>query len=106
MEPTIKRDDWNKYIFSLFFGSGDPLENCIARAYRDFSRTLHKIGIHPKRIELTSNAKELLLKEFKEVQNVQFENQEVFDRWHHTLCDNLQESYVKGGYDKFYIGQA
>ncbi len=105
-ETTISHEDWIAYIYSLYFGSGDPLSNCIKRAYRDFSRTLHEVGEHPNREELTRSAKKLLLEEFRNVKKIKFQNQEEFDTWHQSVCTDMQELYKHYGYDKLYIGQS
>ncbi len=50
MKSEISRKDWEKYILGLFFGKNEPLLNCINRAYRDFSRTLHEYSTVGKKL--------------------------------------------------------
>ncbi len=106
-ESQIKRKDWEEYIFGLFFGKGDKLENCIARAYRDFSRTLHGFGKLSDNYEITNDFKKNHLKKiFENVKKIKFKNQDEFDSWHEKTCRDIIDYYKQKGYKEFYIGQA
>jgi hypothetical protein len=57
----LTRADYEEFLFFLYFGAdAAPLTLCLRRAYRDFSRTLHGMGILKQKQELKSLAERYL----------------------------------------------
>lgn len=106
MKSQITREQWDKYILDLFFGTNKPLENCINRAYRDFNRTLHGFGSLSNNENITSDIKKYLFDEFKKVKTLNITTQIDFDNWHKNKCMEIETLYFENGYSSFHIGQA
>lgn len=106
MKSQITREQWDKYILDLFFGTNKPLKNCINRAYRDFNRTLHGFGSLLNNEKVTKEVKEYLFNEFEKLKSKKISTQEDFDSWHENQCTALNTLYVERNYNSFYIGQA
>ena len=106
MKSKITKVQWNKYILDLYFGTNNPLENCINRAYRDFNRTLHGFTSLKHNEEITINVKKHLFSEFEKVKTISIKTQMDFDAWHKNQCEILNDLYAKNNYYSFHIGQA
>lgn len=106
MKSQITREQWDKYILDLFFGTNKPLENCINRAYRDFNRTLHGISSLQNNENVTSDIKKNLVSEFEKLKTLNIKTQLDFDNWHHNQCTIIKTLYIENNYSLFYIGQA
>lgn len=106
MKSQITREQWNKYILDLFFGTNKPLENCINRAYRDFNRTLHGFGSLLDNEKITKEVKKYLFDEFEKLKSEKIKAQEDFNSWHENQCLALNTLYVENNYNSFHIGQA
>ena len=74
----------------------------IQTAYGDFSRTLHGIGTDS--VKLRRKAAGLLETEISGAHVIQA--QPEYDVWHERVCVDLRETYWKGGYRRFQMGQA
>lgn len=105
MQSDITREEWNRYIFSLYFDSANtPLASCINRAYRDFNRTLNGFASLAHNTTITEEVKKYLILAFENLRSIK--NQEDFDTWHQEQCLAIQALYTKNNYHFFYIGQA
>jgi len=104
-KSILTRDDYEDYLVRLYFGTeSDFLVASIARAYLDFSRTLHGIGdLGPKRL-LHDQASNSLREAIVELQAESMSGEE-FDTWHRSTCERLVAIYPKHGHH-LYIGQA
>lgn len=74
----------------------------IDRAYRDFSRTLHKIKHTIDSYQILKNK---MLSIIDYVEHHQFETQEEFDQWHKEKCDELKSDFKKHINYNIYYGQ-
>jgi len=74
----------------------------IDRAYRDFSRTLHKIKHTIDSYQILKNK---MLSIIDYVEHHQFETQEEFDQWHKEKCDELKSDFKKHINYYIYYGQ-
>ena len=110
MKSQITREQWDKYILDLFFGTTnnteDALNNCINRAYRDFNRTLHGFGSHDNNEKTTTDVKKYLFDEFEKIKTINIKTQVDFDNWHTSQCLMLKALYSENNYFSFNIGQA
>lgn len=106
MQSKTTQEQWNKYIYDLYFGIDTPLKNCINRAYRDFNRTLYDFANQENGKSITDEAKKHLMQEFEKLKTTPIKNQEDFDMWHKEQCLALQAIYTKNNYQSFHIGQA
>ena len=106
MKSKITKEQWDKYILDLFFGTNEPLENCINKAYRDFNRTLHGFGSIENNEKITTDVKKYLFDEFQNVKTLNIKTQKDFDIWHFKQCEILNKFYSENNYHSFHIGQA
>ncbi len=95
----------SKHLLLYFFGAGtDYLALCIARAYRDFSRTLH--GIRGQS-DVSSGARQYLHASLKSLPTeLTVVDQDSFDAWHKTVCAGLVSRFRASGFDHVHVGQA
>ncbi|SRR6266567_1258710 len=106
-KSLLTRADWEDYLILLYFGRSDYMEGCIDRAYRDFNRTLHGLGVMDNKDELYENGKNKLRKCLSNLkEKAEVVDQQIFDKWHKSTCDSLASVYTQHGYHKFYVGQA
>lgn len=110
MQPAtlLSRADYEAYLITLYFGPGaDQLTNCLDRAYRDFSRTLHGLRLVETKSGLYIQARDDVYQRISSLQHLQDEvvDQQSFDHWHQQLCEHLVVRYAEHGHH-FYIGQA
>jgi hypothetical protein len=107
MTPFAKlTKDYEEYLLRLVFGTEIGLSACASRAYRDFSRTLHRISKLPNRDELHTKAEKVLTDALTALM-ARLENpmaQSDFDDWHRRTCDGLGAVY--GDTFAFHAGQA
>lgn len=103
-KPT--RDDFEDYLICIYFGSGEYLDECIGRAYRDLNRTLWGIASLKYKKELDEKAVNTIKELFKSIKSQRFSNNNGFDKWHKKVCNKLVSLYKKFGYSKFTIGHA
>lgn len=80
-------------------------EAAIERAYRDFNRTLHGIGIKQTK-DKQSILKGLIMKIVSELLSQIFNSQNEFDNWHKIKCYELVSAYDDVLKHKLFIGQA
>jgi hypothetical protein len=107
MPSILKRADYEECLVTFYFGPGeDYFSLCHKRAYRDFQRTLHKIGTLPDTKKAWHNANAAVSIRFAEIENMAAATQEKFDNWHRAACHELKATYAASGYAKFYIGHA
>lgn len=87
----------------------NPKENfidaAIARAYRDFNRTLHGIGKEQTEVNHSGLKKEMV-KIVSELLIKNFNNQDDFDKWHEIKCKELVKVYKDILNHQFFIGQS
>jgi hypothetical protein len=89
----------------LLFGSEpEPIRACVARAYRDLSRTLHGFKAFPKATVVRQRAHDKVKASLLALLNGSVD-QESFDRWHRNTCGQLCLIYTRQCF-KFEIGQA
>ena len=93
------------FLLRLYFGAGEPLKVVIKRAYLDLSRTVHRLGKNPDRLEIMAECENLLLNEILNIRELSFD-QASFDDWHESLCKQLISVFSKHGFKHFHIGQA
>lgn len=100
-------DDHRRFLISfLFSGSLRPgPEECVARAYRDFSRTATGITAGAQGLKRKRSAHRLVHQLLDEAVVVDW-TAERFDVWHALACARICEHYAKRGYPQFRIGQA
>lgn len=103
--PTQAEQD--DFLLRLYFGAAAPLRACVARAYLDFSRTLHGIGALPDAAALRTEASERLCSWLAKLPDLSTDpNGDTFDALHRDLCEQLCALYGGYGFDSFAIGQA
>lgn len=107
-KSVLTRENWEDYLILLYFGRSDPMEGCIDRAYRDFSRTLHGLrNIDNKNkdklyVEAKNELRRCLLKLKNSGESV---NQIEFDNWHRLTSYSLISVYKEHGFN-FFVGQS
>jgi hypothetical protein len=107
--PIPSATDQYEYLLRLYFGSdSDRLSSCIARAYRDFNRTLHGFGqvSESKGIHTQGSAVVRSFLTGLVDSGSGCRDQESFDDRHKNACTNLCSTYSRAGFDKFRVGQA
>lgn len=103
----INRDDYEDFLLVCFFGSnGDYLSRCIARAYRDFNRTMHGFGKHASKQDVDIRARTYLHKCFTDLKTTELTTHTEFDSWHRQASDRLCGLYREFGAYDFFVGQA
>lgn len=105
---VLTRADYEDFLVHLYFGaSGDPLTSCLDRAYLDFSRTLHGIGVLAAREALYPKARAELAGAISSLREdaAHARHQDAFDDWHRATCAALAATYRAHGYENFYVGQ-
>ncbi len=98
-----------EYLLMLYFGasSESKLSLCLNRAYRDLSRTIHGIRIHPSRAKIYAEVFRLLQIELTQLLNSStVTSQREFDDWHRSLTASLCERYLVNDFADFTVGQA
>ncbi len=106
--PRPNPNDQEEFLIELFFGiEGDYLDRCVARAYRDFNRTLRGVAkLESKNSRaLYYGGGEIISRQLGKLKSFKV-TQETFDQWHHIACQDLRNAYAKGKYKKFSFGQA
>jgi len=104
-ESILTRADYEDYFVRLYFGpQPDFLLASIARAYLDFSRTLHGIGDLRLKDELHDEASNRLREAIVELK-AKSVNSAEFDAWHRIACGKLVAIYNEYDY-RLYVGQA
>jgi len=104
----LSRTDYEEYRITLYFGSGtDHLDQCLDRAYRDFSRTLRGLRLVETKSHLYIQARDDLRQRISSLCHVQDEasDQSSFDRWHQLVCEHLAQRYADHGH-RLHVGQA
>ena len=98
--------DQFEYLLQLYFGSDpDRLSSCVARAYRDFNRTLRGLVELPEHDVLRDKASRMVRRFVAGLANRRVD-QSQFDQLHMVACVDLCLTYSAGGFDKFCVGQA
>jgi hypothetical protein len=88
----------------LFGQEPDPMRACVARAYRDLSRTLHGFKAFPKAIVVRQRAHDKVKASLLALLDGGVD-QDGFDEWHRNTCTQLHRIYDRQGF-QFEIGQA
>lgn len=103
---TPQEQDQHAFLKRLYFGSRDPLTACVARAYRDFSRTLHGFRRSPARAMISEEASVVVRSALVTLATGPALRQDEFDSWHRKTCRKLSAVYARRGFDSFHVGQA
>lgn len=107
--PPPSADEHKRFLISfLFAGRVDPgPAGCVARAYRDFSRTAHGITKSPGGSNLKTSAHSLVEELLAEAIDPRAPwRLSTFDTWHQQGCARICAHYAGGGYPTFRVGQA
>jgi hypothetical protein len=88
----------------LFGREPDPTRACVARAYRDLSRTLHGFKAFSKATVVRQRAHDKVKASLLALLDGDVD-QKSFDQWHRNTCAQLCRIYARQGF-KFEIGQA
>jgi hypothetical protein len=105
--PT--EDEHRRFLIGfLFAGNLKPgTLDCVARGYRDFSRTAHGITKGSNRQLLKQSAHLLVQTALdKAFARTTPWSASSFDDWHEAVCMRVCDHYVSGGFAAFRIGQA
>jgi len=103
--PSV--DDHRRFLIGFSFsGSLAPgPSECVARAYRDFSRTAAGIGSDSGAEVRKANAHRVVEQLVAKALAVDW-NQVSFDSWHLSACTGLVSLYAGAGFPQFSVGQA
>ncbi len=112
-KPFLSRvpteDEQRRFLISyLFAGSLDPgLAECVARAYRDFSRTAHGITKGETGLAVKLSAHRLVETLVSEAIAPRATWTPIsFDHWHESACKQIQSHYAERGYSRLTVGHA
>ena len=106
---TPTRDQHARFLIGfLFRGEMEPgLSECVERAYLDLSRTLHGVNESTDSKATKDSARELVESILANATSaLRGWPQVAFDDWHRQSCEEVCTHYRRGGYKKFYVGQA
>lgn len=107
--PSPSTEEHKRFLISFLFGGDlDPGPiGCVARAYRDFSRTAHGITKGSEGSVLKRSAHDLVVAALVEALNRAHPwPRSVFDAWHERACTRICKHYARRGYHSFRIGHA
>lgn len=102
--PIPSSEKQSEFALRLYFGAGNPRELVVQRAYLDMCRTAKGIG---KFKDSNLNAFDYLTNAIVALPgSTEKLDQNSFDVWHETTCDELCRIFHESGYESFCIGHA